>query len=122
MPTVSGNERDLKELSDKVDELTKALRDSEKRQNRRRAEDLLLVKGCQSCLNTIKDDTAVFMEMKDDAEHTLRLARVLKEPLFWFARHVLLPIGYMVGALYLVFNGDWPAWLETIKELLIEGE
>ncbi len=112
----------LLELAAKVEALTKALHESEKLQKRRRAEDLLLVRSCQTCLNTIKDDTQVFMDMKEDAEHTLRLARVLKKPLFWVARHVFLPLGYVVGAGYLVFSGDWPEWIETIKELLAEGE
>ena len=118
MATASGNEHDLKVLAEKVDKLAEALADSEKRNNRRHAQAVLTVRDCQSCLNQIKTDTQGIQEMKDDAEHAMRLIVVIRKGLVWIIGYIVLPIATLVALLYVAIHGDWPKWFDMLKDTI----
>ena len=118
MATTSENEHNLKALAEKVDKLTEALAQAEKRNNRRHAQAVLTVRDCQSCLNQIKTDTQGIQEMREDAEHAMRLIVVIRKGLVWIIAYIVLPIASLVALLYVAIHGDWPKWFDMLRDLV----
>jgi len=106
----------------KIESLADDIAAFHKLENRRAAEQRVKMKAFEDCLNTIKEETSTIKQLKEDTEHTLRLAQTMKGPLIWLGRRIFLPLAYVTGGVYLVLHGDWPTWLEALKALLAEGE
>ena len=104
-------------ITAKLELMATAIKRHHRWQRHRMAGQEIEIRRLRKCMLQIQDDTSGIIGLLRDAPHFIRFVTTIRRALTWVARNIILPIALILGALWVIFSGELPAWVQKLKSL-----